>query len=409
MSKILYITYDGLTDPLGQSQVLPYLKGLSQKGYDITILSCEKKENFNENKETISEQIKECNLKWEYIFYLKNPPILSTILNIFNLRLKAFLLHKKNNFNVIHCRSYIASLIGLEMKKKFNTKFIFDMRGFWADERVEGGLWNLSNPLYKIIYNYFKKKEIEFLTYADYTISLTEKAKQIIHTWKEIPHQPIPIEVIPCSVDINHFSIKKIDKKKLDLLRINLGIKEDDFVLTYLGSIDTWYLLDKMLYFFKEILIFYNNAKFLLITQESPKTILQKANQLEIPKEKIIIQKAKRQEIPNLLSLTSIGIFFYKPGFSRVACSPTKFGEMISMGIPVICNANVGDLEKIIKETNVGACLYEFSDIEIKTIISQIDNIMNKNKEEIINTAIKYFSLENGIEKYSKIYSYISI
>ncbi len=30
---ILYISYDGMTDPLGQSQVLPYLKGLAKKGY----------------------------------------------------------------------------------------------------------------------------------------------------------------------------------------------------------------------------------------------------------------------------------------------------------------------------------------------------------------------------------------
>ena len=36
------------------------------------------------------------------------------------------------------------------------------MRGFWPDERVEGGLWNLQNPLYKLVYNYFKKKKETF-------------------------------------------------------------------------------------------------------------------------------------------------------------------------------------------------------------------------------------------------------
>ena len=42
MNKILYLTYDGLTDPLGQSQVLPYLIELS-KNNEIHIISCEKK------------------------------------------------------------------------------------------------------------------------------------------------------------------------------------------------------------------------------------------------------------------------------------------------------------------------------------------------------------------------------
>jgi hypothetical protein len=40
---ILYITYDGLTDFLGQSQVLPYILGLEEKGYRFSILSFEKK------------------------------------------------------------------------------------------------------------------------------------------------------------------------------------------------------------------------------------------------------------------------------------------------------------------------------------------------------------------------------
>ena len=46
--KILFITYDGLTDQLGQSQILPYIKGLSKMGYQFTILSCEKPDKLLE-------------------------------------------------------------------------------------------------------------------------------------------------------------------------------------------------------------------------------------------------------------------------------------------------------------------------------------------------------------------------
>ena len=45
-ARALYITYDGLTDPLGQSQVLPYLAGLAERGHHITVLSCEKPERM---------------------------------------------------------------------------------------------------------------------------------------------------------------------------------------------------------------------------------------------------------------------------------------------------------------------------------------------------------------------------
>ena len=47
MKTCLYITYDGLLDPLGQSQILPYIKSLNKKGYKFIILSFEKSQNQN--------------------------------------------------------------------------------------------------------------------------------------------------------------------------------------------------------------------------------------------------------------------------------------------------------------------------------------------------------------------------
>ena len=42
-ANILYLSYDGMTDPLGQSQVLPYLAGLSKKGFRFHLISFENK------------------------------------------------------------------------------------------------------------------------------------------------------------------------------------------------------------------------------------------------------------------------------------------------------------------------------------------------------------------------------
>ena len=36
--KILYITYDGLLDPLGKSQILPYILGLQERGFELRIV-----------------------------------------------------------------------------------------------------------------------------------------------------------------------------------------------------------------------------------------------------------------------------------------------------------------------------------------------------------------------------------
>ena len=46
--KILYISYDGVLEPLGQSQILSYLKNLSLSN-KIFLLSFEKKKRFSKH------------------------------------------------------------------------------------------------------------------------------------------------------------------------------------------------------------------------------------------------------------------------------------------------------------------------------------------------------------------------
>ncbi len=67
--KVLYISYTGMTDPLGQAQVLPYLFQLAKKGYDITILSCEKKDRIEKEGADIRNTITEAGIKWHPILF----------------------------------------------------------------------------------------------------------------------------------------------------------------------------------------------------------------------------------------------------------------------------------------------------------------------------------------------------
>lgn len=400
MGSILYISYDGLTDPLGQSQVLPYLIGLSKKGYSITILSAEKKQQLNNYHVIVSNSLREHNIKWEYILYTKFPPVLSTVNDIKRIYGIAKKLAAHNKVDIVHCRSYISSLIGLKLKKKYGIKFIFDMRGFWADERVDGKIWNLKNPVFKLIYNFFKKKEIDFLRNADYTVSLTEKAKKEIQEKREFIESKPEIKIIPCCADLNLFR----NAYNMSEIKKGPGINHSDFVLTYLGSIGTWYMLDEMMDFFKVLLSNKPHSKFLFITTESAESINKSAAAKDIPYEKIIIKSANRKEVPLYLSITDVSIFFIKPSYSKIASSPTKMGELMGMGIPIITNSGIGDVDDILQKTNAGISIKYFNDEEYLRAVMQIDRLCQIPKENIRQEAEKYFSLNTGIEKYDEVY-----
>jgi len=401
--EILYISYDGMTDPLGQSQVLPYLCALAKKNYSITLLSCEKPNKFAENKNIIEQICLTNGINWHPIPYTAKPPVLSTLLDLNKIRKTTKRLHKIKNFKIIHCRSYIAALVGLEMKNKYGVKFLFDMRGFWADERVDGGLWNLKNPVFKNIYSFFKRKELDFFTRADHIISLTQAGKNEISAWPQFKGKQLPISVIPCCVDTSFFNLTLINKEDQNKLLRHLNFSHTNFILGYVGSIGTWYMLTEMLRCFKQLLKLKPEARFLFVSTEPANIIYSKAQELNINAASITVKAATRNEVPLYISIMQLSIFFIKPCFSKKASSPTKQGEIMAMGIPVICNAGVGDTDFVVNTYDSGIAINSFDE---QSYISGLLKVLNTNynPQNIRNGAIDFYGLEKGVETYANVY-----
>ena len=62
------------------------------------------------------------------------------------------------------------------------------------------------------------------------------------------------VEVIPCCADLEHFRRDKVSPEARARWQHELKLTDEDFVVSYLGSLGTWYLVDEMLRFFKELL-----------------------------------------------------------------------------------------------------------------------------------------------------------
>jgi len=404
--KILFISYDGMTDPLGQSQVIPYLQGLSKHGYEIFLLSCEKKAAFAQNKTMVAAMLKGSSIQWLPLTYTKNPPALSTWFDIKKLKRAAAQVHREYHIDLVHTRPGVPALVGLWMKKQFGIKFLNDIREFYADSRVEGGMWNVKNPLFKRIYKYFKSKETEAVRQSDGIVCLTHAAEKIIHQWPE--YKPsVPLEVIPCSVDLDLFDPSRIDMIKKKELRKELNIDERDLVVSYLGSIGGWYLTAEMMHFCKLLSDKKQNIKFLFISPHRHEVITTTAAAYGIDPSKIITRKARRTEVPLLLSLSSYSIFFIRPCYSKLSSSPTKHGEIMAMGIPLITNSGVGDVKEIVLRYNSGIVLDEFSETVFESAVDIVVSGYNYDTTEIRQGAKEFYSLESAIEKYNKIYGAI--
>lgn len=401
--RVLYLSYDGLTDPLGQSQILPYLRGLAKYGHQIDVISFEKKQNFGALGETITATCKDAGLGYFPCQYRKRPPVISTLLDIREMRRKAIELHQKNDYQIVHCRSYIASLVGHYLQRKYEVKFIFDMRGFYADERVDGNIWPQSNWIYRSVYHYFKRKEKTFLQSADHIISLTHAAKSIIESWN-LSDKGLKISVIPCCVDTQLFDPNRVKPETLQTLQKELSLEEHSPIVGYIGSTGTWYLLDDMLKYFREVLNKAPTALFLFLTHDDSSDIYAAAERCNVPKANLRIKAVARAQMPAYMALFDWSVFFIKPVFSKAASSPTKQGELMSMGIPVVCNAGVGDSEQIVARYDAGICLPDTNRQTLAAATSHSEILSQPNRKTITLGAKEYFSLENGISALHQIY-----
>jgi glycosyltransferase involved in cell wall biosynthesis len=388
---VLYISYDGMLEPLGQSQVLAYLKRIAKRR-PIHLISFEKAGDWVNVTERclVMQEIRDAGIIWHPLRYHKRPSALATALDIAIGIFVGSWLIVRYRLHIVHARSYVTSVIALALKRLTGVKYLFDMRGFWADERVDGGLWARGGLMYWVA----KRFERRFLLEADHVVSLTNAAVKEVASFEYLRSSMPPITVIPTCADLTRF------------VPLPNGRSEGGFVLGYVGSAGTWYLFDAVAACFAQLLRLHPKALFLVVNKGQHNYIRERLNAAGVPDAAFELIAANHKEVPYQMSRMDAGIFFYRPSFSRIACAPTKLGEFLGCGIPCMSNTGVGDMVKVLEGESVGVALQAFDEAALASGLNALlEMVGNPNtRARCVLAAQKHFSLEEGVTRYRLIY-----
>jgi len=391
MTAILYISYDGMLEPLGQSQVLAYLKRLVV-GRRIHLISFEKAEDWanTTERERIAQDIAGTGIVWHPLRYHKWPSAAATAWDIGCGIAVGLWLVMRHRLNIVHARSYVPSVMALAIKRLTGVKYLFDMRGFWADERVDGGLWPHSGRMYRVA----KGFESRFLLAADHVVSLTQAAVRVMASFDYLKGRMPPITVIPTCADLTCFK---------PIAHVPKG---GGFVLGYVGSAGTWYLFDKVAACFAQLLRMQPDARFLIVNRGEHVYIRERLAAAGVPLKSVELTTATHTEVPRQMARMDASIFFIKPIFSKQASAPTKLAEFLGCGIPCLSNARVGDMAEVLKGDNVGVVLQSFNDNDFREGLAQLLALSASPDIQMrcVESAIRHFSLDEGVRRYQKIY-----
>jgi len=308
---------------------------------------------------------------------------------------------RREGVTILHARNHVPALMSAVAKRLQAARMVFDIRGFMPEEYTDAGIWPENGYLYRGL----KRVERYLLRVSDAFVLLTEKARDIVFPGGlDTDKLGRPIEVIPCCVDFERF--EAADNISREALRAELDLTGRR-VIVYVGSFGGWYLTDEM----TEFLAAAHNqdaATFSMILTQSPaQLVTNRMRSLGIAQENFFVTRVTPEEVPRYLKAADIAISFIKNCYSKQSSSPTKIAEYLASGLPVVCNAGVGDLDKLIAENQVGALITEFTSQAYLKALQEIEKMRGDKQlaEHLRAVARREFDLAGvGGTRYRRLY-----
>jgi glycosyltransferase involved in cell wall biosynthesis len=401
--RVLFISYNGMLDPLGQSQVLPYLRELAKRGVRFTLLSFERDKAFTgegiKQGEQLCDKLKTRGIEWHRLRYHQRPSIPATIYDVMRGFSKAGALVRRNRIEMVHARGHIPATIALLLKRRFGIKMIFDLRGLMAEEYVDAEHWREGGLPYRIT----KAAERRILRATDGIVTLTERIWPIIKDWQGLRGRAVHHEVIPCCVDLSLFKFSDEDRARR---RRELGLA-DRLVMVYSGSLDGWYLTEQMADFFAAFQKQNRDAHLLWLTTGSHDRVRELMSARSIGSDNFSVRAVASADVASYLAAADVGLAFIKRCVSKIASSPTKNGEYLACGLPLVLNAGVGDSDQLINEWQAGVLIEDFGEEDYLKAGREIEMIVEKDdvRDKAREVAERVFNLETVAgERYASLY-----
>lgn len=389
--SVLYISYDGMLEPLGQSQVLAYLKRLAAD-WPIHLISFEKANDWANvaERERLTRDIAASGIVWHPLRYHKRPTAVATAWDIASGMCLGLWLVLRHRLRIVHARSYVPSVMALGIKRITGIRYLFDMRGFWADERVDGNLWPRTGRMYRVS----KGFEQRFLLAADHVVSLTHAAVTEMQRFSYLQGRMPPVTVIPTCADLTRF--KPVPRAP----------ERAGFVLGYVGSAGTWYLFEEVVACFAELLRQRPDAQFLIVNRGEHAYIRERLAAASVPAESVELTTATHAEVPQMIARMDAGIFFIRQVFSKQASAPTKLAELLGCGVPCLGNAGVGDMAEVLEGERVGVALQAFDRASLAAGLDRLLALVEdpSTAARCVAAAHKHFSLDEGVKRYAAVY-----
>lgn len=399
MANILYLSLTGMTEPLGESQVVQYLVELA-KNHSIYLLSFEKPTD-KAAYERMETQLRAANIQWKFLPYSNRYGVLSSAIQVISAVFMSATWIKKEKIQVVHARSLIPAVMGLLLRTLLGVKLLFDIRGFAIDEKIQEGRLKPSAWLTRFL------KKIEGTVYkqSDHIVTLTHTSKPIIA--EKYGVKASLITVIPTCANVDLF--KPTTPVEKAALKKECGFAEQDILIMHNGSLNSWVDFEAEIALFKQLFLLDSKVKFLLLNKGQHALIEECLAKHHIEKDQYKLFSVPFDKVGHYLTIADVCVFFIKPSFAKQASAPTKFAELVACHLYSITNTQYGDMEYYLNSHRVGL-LFDLADVHAHPseaagkVLDLIKHSSNTHADDFNRLFAQHFSRQIAVERYEYIY-----
>lgn len=390
MSRTLYLTRNGLLEPLGQSQVMSYLRGLSRE-HAITLVTFEKPEDMADSA-AMARAREDCaahGIDWRPRRFRRRPRLIAPAWSLVQMGAEALRAARSRQAGLIHARSYLPAAVAWGVWRVTGVPFIFDMRALWPEELITAGRLRRGSLIHRML----ERLERICLRDAAGVVSLTEAAVE--HLQARYPKELAGkrVTVIPTCADLDRFQPP--------------ATPPEARIYGCVGTVlSGWFKTDWLAAFFRAMARHDPEARFEVVTRDDAEIVRARLDpEGALPALSIFPAPPERVHLDVQRQCASA--MFFTEGTSKLGSAPTRLGEVLGCGIPVVANEGVGDVARILRHYRVGVIVPDQTDNAMDEAVRSLIKLRTEPDlpARCRSTAEAVFSLPRGIEAYKELYA----
>ena len=332
MTNCLYFSYDGLLDPLGQSQVIPYIQYLAAVGHSFTIISFEKEDRSPAEISALEQRLGEAGVEWTRLPFRSGK--LEFVRRVISGIAAVRRVCGRINPDIVHLRGFIPAVIYKLSRSR--VPHLYDFRGFAVEEWAEIGKLGADSLPHQVL----RRIDRSAVETACGLVVLERSAEALLRKTYDVPN--VPLKVIRTCTDVTLYLPRKDSMASRQQGAIHF---------VYLGGAKRPYRPDLALRLVSQLINYGLDCRLDFLNERDHADIAAAAKDVGFPQDKMKVLRIDQKHIPRALQEYDCGLVFLDSSLWRRVCCPTKIGEYLAAGLPVVSLEGIDVLEQFAATT----------------------------------------------------------